>query len=261
MLRAVTPDSPGVALRIVPPIAAPLVAAHAQGVPLAPVLQSITNELRFDHFLYGVSSTSIPDAASRAFAWTSLPEDWLREYEVARYIELDPRLRGARESTLPFLWDARTCAHTAAERAFFAAAARHGVCSGVAIALRHRCDAPGIFMLSSAAPVNDDARREHIASVLGPAMALATAVHDIALQGLAAFAAPAGACLTPRERECLQLAARGLTSRAIGATLGIGERTVHTHFANLIVKLEVSNRQEAIAKATASGLIACPPRC
>ena len=152
-------------MRIVPPIAAPLVAAHAQGVPLAPVLQSITNELRFDHFLYGVSSTSIPDAASRAFAWTSLPEDWLREYEVARYIELDPRLRGARESTLPFLWDARTCAHTAAERAFFAAAARHGVCSGVAIALRHRCDAPpakhgGVRRM----PIRDQRSRNVVAS-------------------------------------------------------------------------------------------------
>lgn len=264
MLLAVTPDSSQTALRIVPPIAAPLLAAHAQGSPLAPVLQSIARDLGFDHFMYGVSSTATSHPASHAFVWTSLPDAWVREYAAAAYLQSDPRLRGARDSTLPFLWDAGTCARTAAERAFFADAARYGVRSGVAIALRHRFDAPGVFVLSSAAPANDDARREHIAGVLGPAMALATAVHDLALQGIVGRGMPAAAVsprLTSRERECLQLAAEGLTSRAIGERLTIGERTVHTHFANLIAKLEAANRQEAIARATASGLIAGPSRC
>jgi LuxR family quorum-sensing system transcriptional regulator SolR len=46
-----------------------------------------------------------------------------------------------------------------------------------------------------------------------------------------------------------------LTSLKIGASLGIGERTVHQHFSNLLGKLGATNRHEAIAKATAAGLI------
>jgi LuxR family quorum-sensing transcriptional regulator LasR len=262
MLQAVTPDPSRAALRIVPPIASPLIAAHVGGRPLAPALQAIVQGLGFDHFMYGVSSTMRPTQATRAFVWTSVPDAWVHEYAAGAYVEVDPRLRGAWGSTLPFLWDA-ACASTGPERAFFAAAAHYGIRSGVAIALRHRFDAPGVFVLSSAVPANDEARRAHIGGVLGQAMALATYVHDVTLhaaadRGLAAAVTPR---LTPRELACLQLAAQGLTSREIGAALAIGERTVHTHFAHLLAKLDAANRQEAVARATACGLIAGPPRC
>jgi len=46
-----------------------------------------------------------------------------------------------------------------------------------------------------------------------------------------------------------------MTSSQIGASLGIGERTVHQHFSNLLGKLGATNRHEAIAKAAAAGLI------
>jgi len=64
-----------------------------------------------------------------------------------------------------------------------------------------------------------------------------------------------GAALSPRERECLQLSAKGLSSSQIAKSLVIGERTVHFHFGNLLSKLGVANRHEAIAKAVAAGLI------
>jgi serine/threonine-protein kinase len=56
-------------------------------------------------------------------------------------------------------------------------------------------------------------------------------------------------------------ARRFASAREIGAALAIGERTVHTHFAHLLAKLDAANRQEAVARATACGLIAGPPRC
>ena len=64
-----------------------------------------------------------------------------------------------------------------------------------------------------------------------------------------------GAALSPRERECLQLAAKGLSSSQIAEALAIGERTVHFHVGNLLSKLGVANRHEAIAKAVSTGLI------
>ena len=64
-----------------------------------------------------------------------------------------------------------------------------------------------------------------------------------------------GSPLSPRERQCLHLAARGMVSPDIGHKLNITERTVNFHFSNIISKLGVLNRHEAIAMGVAHGLI------
>ena len=51
------------------------------------------------------------------------------------------------------------------------------------------------------------------------------------------------------------LAAKGQTSRDIADKLGINQRTVDFHFANIVRKLNVINRQEAIAKAAKAQLL------
>ncbi len=64
--------------------------------------------------------------------------------------------------------------------------------------------------------------------------------------------------LTEREQEILQLAARGLTNKAIGFQLSISDRTVQGHLANIYSKLEASSRTEAVTRAVAMGLINVP---
>lgn len=54
--------------------------------------------------------------------------------------------------------------------------------------------------------------------------------------------------LTEREREVLGLLAQGLSNRAIGERLGISERTVKTHVANLFDKFGVRTRLELAAQ-------------
>jgi TolB-like protein/tetratricopeptide (TPR) repeat protein len=51
--------------------------------------------------------------------------------------------------------------------------------------------------------------------------------------------------LSPRQREVLRLAARGLTNREIASILGVSAETVRTHLASILERLEVSNRTEA----------------
>jgi len=61
--------------------------------------------------------------------------------------------------------------------------------------------------------------------------------------------------LTEREIEILRLAARGLTNKAIGQVLGISDRTVQGHLANLYGKLGVGSRTEAVTEALRQGWI------
>ena len=50
--------------------------------------------------------------------------------------------------------------------------------------------------------------------------------------------------LTRREREVLRLVAAGFTYKEVGAKLSISARTVETHAASVLRKLQLSNRQE-----------------
>jgi DNA-binding NarL/FixJ family response regulator len=61
--------------------------------------------------------------------------------------------------------------------------------------------------------------------------------------------------LTERELDVLRFAAKGLTNRAIGQQLGISERTVQGHLANIYAKLNVGTRTEAVIAASQRGWI------
>lgn len=61
--------------------------------------------------------------------------------------------------------------------------------------------------------------------------------------------------LTEREVEVLRLAARGMTNKAIGRDLGISDRTVQGHLANIYGKLGVNSRTEAVTEALRQGWI------
>ena len=61
--------------------------------------------------------------------------------------------------------------------------------------------------------------------------------------------------LTDRELEVLALVAKGLTNRAIGHQLGISDRTVQGHLANIYGKMGASSRTEAVMAAVKLGWI------
>ncbi len=60
--------------------------------------------------------------------------------------------------------------------------------------------------------------------------------------------------LTQRESEVLELMVRGLSNRAIGQRLYIGEETVKTHARGVYRKLEATDRAQAVATALREGI-------
>lgn len=99
--------------------------------------------------------------------------------------------------------------------------------------------------------------------------ALVRAIHDVS-RGESAFDARSAAAmvrgmqqpeqedpalLSPRETEVLSLLAHGLSNREIGGRLYVGETTAKFHVGNILRKLEVASRAEAVYEASKRGLI------
>lgn len=64
--------------------------------------------------------------------------------------------------------------------------------------------------------------------------------------------------LSEREREVLQLLGRGLSNRDIGQQLFISETTVKKHVANIMEKMGVKSRSQAVITGVQLGLIDMP---
>jgi len=101
-------------------------------------------------------------------------------------------------------------------------------------------------------------RRLAISRNLGDIVLFALYFHELFMKSVVRLGIQSrfiGRPLSYRERECLTLAARGLTTEDIGYKLGICTRTVQFHFDSIRSKLAVANRQEAVARAIRDGQI------
>ena len=115
--------------------------------------------------------------------------------------------------------------------------------------------------------LKDSPREDIIAAVLSAAVgrsALSPAV-TTRLVGVARWTgrgadgspcrAGAPVSLSPRERQVLQAASRGLSNNQIGAELYITEATVKTHLLRAYAKLGVDSRTAAVTEALRRGLL------
>jgi DNA-binding CsgD family transcriptional regulator len=224
--------------------------AQCRRAPRRESLAALAGSFGFDRFSYIVLG---PSAAQPRVVehWTSCSTAWTARYAARGYHLVDPRVTLTRHRSVPIAWDASIGEREPRMCEFLQDAARHDVRGGIAWSSH---DAR-----IGRAVVAWDSRQADATPVglrLGTIALLAGIVHE-ALAAHCTTAAPRHekATLTERERECLALVARGMTSADVGTKLGITARTANFHIGNVMAKLGAVSRGEAIARAVADQLV------
>lgn len=247
------------ASQVIPPIVGPLLAAARRGEDVAPVALSIVRSFGFDGFWYGVSLSVRPRQESRMYLYSTWPSELTQKYDQRAYIEVDPRVADMLTSVVPIVWDQELYRGRSRQiDSFLDAMQRYGVASGVMAGLRDHRGALAALSLSSAAPDWDDVRRLALARNMGDILMFQRYFHELFVSGVLNELIPPfleGGDLSNRERQCLTMAASGLTGEDIALKLSISPRTVQNHFDSIRSKLGAANRQEAVFKAAQRGYI------
>jgi len=247
-------DSPGA----VPLLLGPLSIAARDGRDLEEPMNVVIHALGFDSVYYGFTTARTLQVDPRTYAWSTLPKEWVQEYEYNSYFELDPFLADRWTNPTPIIWDQRIAKVRRNIAAYLRQAAHYGIYSGAAVYFRDEHYSRTMFGVHSSKQHLSDADLSDWISKLPALLILAIEFHAIFRRRLVAAGArplqPVSP-LSPRELQCLSFASRGLTSADMALKLGLSERTINFHFGNILTKLAVANRAEAVGKAIAQGVI------
>ncbi|SNS87935.1 LuxR family transcriptional regulator, quorum-sensing transcription factor LasR [Azospirillum sp. RU38E] len=234
---------------------------------LAKLLQRVIAGIGFESFNYLDTGHA---GVSRPYFHGTCPPRWRRCYEDNGFISADPMVSAARRQRLPFTWgqvvlpERRSGPKPLAVRAM-EAAFDHGYREGYVLPC-HTVDQLG----RSRSALTALFWRESTTDFSKIMMENRHALHVFLLywqERVADFvwrhnsepqekdAADDEIRLTDRERDVLSWVARGKTTRAIAAILGISTETVEHHVRAAMEKMQASNRTAAAVKAVQLRLI------
>lgn len=215
--------------------------------------RAICGHLGFDRFMYAVS---LPQSltGSTVFTLTDYPAGWLARYAEQNYYCLDPVVLHCWNSPLPCNWNEFDKLVDGPVRQFLAEASEFGLRRGVSLGFRG-CEGEQAlisFSIDQVQPLTSPKSCNAI-MVLHSLMPYAHQRIWGLIRGLDRHFELIS--LSNREKEVLLWSAEGKTAAEIGSILSIAESTVVFHLKNAAVKLNVSNRSQAVAKAVLLNLI------
>jgi LuxR family transcriptional activator of conjugal transfer of Ti plasmids len=181
-------------------------------------------------------------------AMTTYPSAWGQQYCANRYDRIDPVIARAVTTTLPFAWSADRfdTKLTKKQKWLFREASEFGIRHGITIPIHDRRGKVATLTLADCeSPSAFDGRAQKHRHQLH---LIAIYLHAQLCNVMPAPSSPLRPCLTPRERSCLQWAARGKSASDTAEIINVSRRTVTFHTENAKRKLGVATVHQAIAK-------------
>ena len=147
------------------------------------------------------------------WTFTTLPVEWVQEYEKNAYMEVDVRIQGLFTSSIPVIWDQSERGKSERGDEFLSAASRYGTRSGISMQVPDSSLFSCMICFNSTATLLDATRRRMLIRQQGDLLAFGIYFHQLfmkplILKGLAPTLQ--GAPLSGRERETLRWLVQGV---------------------------------------------------
>lgn len=206
----------------------------------------------FDRVLIGMQWFN-SNGEPRRHITSGYPLEWQKIYYERKYALIDPTVSYCETYSDPIIWS-DTLFEGFEARDLMEEAKKYGLGFGVSIPVHERLGVKSMVSLSRDRPVDSDPRE--MSELMSGAQVISSCAHFAfrKIQRPESHEA-ARAKLSDRERECLHWVAMGKSSWEIGAILKISEATAIFHIKNLMEKLDVKNRSQAIAVAFRLGIL------
>ena len=251
-----TPTMPRLTQNEAPAIVWPLIEAIQNGGDVRQAAQEQVRGLGFEWFALLLANHAPSGMGGGQEILDGAPEGLLQAYRERNYHRIDRRYTAAARTALPQIWDQASFSGNVAMSELYELLASFGCGHGVHIAL-HQPEAPYVAFFIVASPERSltTAARKSVARRLPSLWSLGTYGRKLLPYRLRRVSNDPRVLLSRRELECLAHVAQGLTSREIGETLDISERTVNAHVERCVRKCGAKNRQGAVAHAIERGLL------
>jgi DNA-binding CsgD family transcriptional regulator len=216
--------------------------------PLKTMLEDSILRLGFRYF--ACSSHVDPLHPEHGIMVLNYPRPWVEAYSNLKLHRIDPVFRCADRTRLPFFWDApefRTCISDEQLR-MLALARSFGLEHGYTVPIHgpdHALRTPSSCSVIPDSRVLDES---HYFAV----QLIAYYAFDRAARLSRSQSDVEPSALSSRERECLELAAQGKDDWTIGQLLNLSKNTVHRHLDNVLHRMGVSTRVQAVVQALAT---------
>jgi len=223
---------------------------------VAAAARRFAHTLGFEHFIFGFR-TPISLTHPCQFILSGYPRAWREHYDKNSYLAIDPVITRALTTILPFDWEELDKSDPRVAQ-LFREAAEHGLRYGFSVPVHGGHGEGGVLSLARAQPPLPQAlaeRQRLFQQAQWFSAVLQTKLRALVFEETENTTRP----LTPRERDCLRMAAEGQSAQDIARTLHITERTVVFHLNHAEEKLGTTRRQHAVARGVALGQI--EPSC
>ncbi len=218
---------------------------------LSKKMGDVAQSFGFEYALYGVrvALPGVNDVLQHIES--GYPEEYQRLYADKNFIERDPTVAHALTDPSLILWG--DAMYTPESFEVMEESRRHGLGYGLSAPVHQGAGIRGILSLARDQHLKGG---DELVTTKAGATVLANAVH-VAMTRIVwpKLTERRHEKLNKREHDCLQLAALGKSNAVISDILNLSEGTVKFHMTNLLTKLGVSTRQQAIALGVALGLV------
>lgn len=215
-------------------------------------LISIVRDFGFDMVLFGIKKSG-PESLSSALILTNYPDSWWGRYKSEGFYSVDPVVRHCLVNKSPIVWPNVGASRNVRDSEFYEEAAGYGLRSGISYPIHGPEGRFGILSLVGKDSGKVDNECLHMRAALS---LLRDFAYESSLEFLpASMESAAPISLTAREVECLKWIGIGKTSWEVSRILSCSEATVNFHIANLMKKMCVRTRQQAVVHGIKLGLI------